>query len=648
MTENPIPALRKRLESGHPLAGEIADQLEIHQRLEAQLRHEPEDELDRIHRRIAEHDLEQLEQVFREWLRVIERREQFAQEAGAKQLEVADFGAVGDGRADDGPALRKAIDALRCAGRGSVLHLPKGHYRVAELEDPRRRYALVLRGLRDVTIEAEPGTRLVAEPVGGVLLLIDCENVTVRGLDLGHDPHPCTQGVVVNASSEGDEAPVDVDWQLDAGHSAPDAEPFTLLEQLGVGLYDAESAEPIFSHKGLRLTAVKRLEEAGLYRLRCEVEDSALRSGLVPGTRLGIRSRNLPGGRCALWVEDSRFCLFEKFEIRDSYHFAVMATHTTGCVFRQIEIGGTVEADGALRLCSVNADGFHAKSNRHGPRIESCKVLNTPDDCANLYCRCASVAAQLDSTTIVLDSVWDDDDRWSGDFADSEKASGKWGWRPDRRAYRPGDLLMLIDPTTGRADSLARVSAIQPYTWHGRQVLALRLDQPLPSGLRTRKDLGLDYPVPASSYFLNLQKEHPELPIEHFAINLSTKSDGFVMRDNYLGRNTVAGVKMKASNGLIVGNHFERHGWCSISLLMELKWQEGFAPHNLLIRGNVFDNRFGVYSACGYPVPQTAELRPPWIHHIDLVDNQFNPGPEGWAVQTNDARRCNFESVSEV
>src|SRR6185369_8043897 len=45
-------------------------------------------------------------------------------------LNLADFGAVGDGVADNGPAFQSAIDALAAAGGGTLL-VPAGKFLVA-------------------------------------------------------------------------------------------------------------------------------------------------------------------------------------------------------------------------------------------------------------------------------------------------------------------------------------------------------------------------------------------------------------------------------------------------------------------------------------------------------------------------------------
>jgi hypothetical protein len=120
--------------------------------------------------------------------------------------------------------------------------------------------------------------------------------------------------------------------------------------------------------------------------------------------------------------------------------------------------------------------------------------------------------------------------------------------------------------------------------------------------------------------------------MEHFCINLDTKSDGFVLRNNHMGRNTVTAWKLKASNGLIIDNHFEAHGWCCLSLFMELMWQEGFAPRNILIHGNRFENRFGIMIGCGYPI-KVPGGGPRYARRFEIRDNVFVHDPTGWALR---------------
>src|SRR5688572_30822296 len=47
--------------------------------------------------------------------------------AAETTLNLRDFGAVGDGVTDDGPALQQALNALASSG-GGTLFVPAGHY----------------------------------------------------------------------------------------------------------------------------------------------------------------------------------------------------------------------------------------------------------------------------------------------------------------------------------------------------------------------------------------------------------------------------------------------------------------------------------------------------------------------------------------
>lgn len=74
-------------------------------------------------------------------------------------VNVRDYGAVGDGVADDSAAIKAAEAALTSGGR---LYFPEGDYRFAQ-QNPAGNAAVLLKGLSNVTVEFAPGARLLMD-----------------------------------------------------------------------------------------------------------------------------------------------------------------------------------------------------------------------------------------------------------------------------------------------------------------------------------------------------------------------------------------------------------------------------------------------------------------------------------------------------
>lgn len=100
-----------------------------------------------------------------------------------------DFGAKGDGKADDTAALQKAIDAAREAGKGAMAYLPTGRYIVSQsLRIGGRDYTFGGSGFRcGLVWRGKAG-----EPIVEVA---DAQNVTLANLAVGsHDLGPMNHG----------------------------------------------------------------------------------------------------------------------------------------------------------------------------------------------------------------------------------------------------------------------------------------------------------------------------------------------------------------------------------------------------------------------------------------------------------------------
>lgn len=114
---------------------------------------------------------------------------------GKPPLRVADFGALGDGVHDDGPAVRKAVEAAIAVGPGSTVLFEKKKYRLGHCDQSAQ---VMLNGVSGLTIESS-GAEIINNPYNGFIRIVDCSNVTMRGFFFDCDPLGFTQGDIVKA-----------------------------------------------------------------------------------------------------------------------------------------------------------------------------------------------------------------------------------------------------------------------------------------------------------------------------------------------------------------------------------------------------------------------------------------------------------------
>ncbi len=117
----------------------------------------------------------------------------------AVEVSVKDHGAKGDGRADDGPAIRAAIDAIRKAGGGTIL-FPEGVYRVtAPNKDPWKAQFTLCSG---ITLRGEGMDRSVirvADDQGPYDVIFEGVDLTeIALIDLGFDANGASNPVVTD------------------------------------------------------------------------------------------------------------------------------------------------------------------------------------------------------------------------------------------------------------------------------------------------------------------------------------------------------------------------------------------------------------------------------------------------------------------
>jgi hypothetical protein len=133
---------------------------------------------------------------------------------GARRLNVADFNAVGDGKADDGAAIRAAVKSAIEGPKPVSVEFEAGKvYRITSFED---KYALQILGGQNVTLRGN-GAELSLLPPNKVLQISNSSDINICGLTVDYSPLPFTQGLVVATDPDGGT----FDLEIQSGFDVP-------------------------------------------------------------------------------------------------------------------------------------------------------------------------------------------------------------------------------------------------------------------------------------------------------------------------------------------------------------------------------------------------------------------------------------------
>ena len=181
-------------------------------------------------------------------------------------LNVRDYGATGNGQADDGPAFREAIAELK---PGQHLFIPAGQYRLmpdtpwdSENKPEQAPDILAIENLNNNIIYGEKGTNLIMGVPGNGLIIRHCQELTLRQLTIDYQPLSFTQGTVVDSCPDEQEPYFLI--RIDPGYADP-------VKPIFAGMLHAVFIDPKtrqFDHT-LGEAYVKKVEQQseGLFRV---------------------------------------------------------------------------------------------------------------------------------------------------------------------------------------------------------------------------------------------------------------------------------------------------------------------------------------------------------------------------------------------
>lgn len=454
-------------------------------------------------------------------------------------VRVAEFGALGDGVSDDGPALRRALAAAVGAGAGSRLVFERKTYRLGERGE--HDFQMVLERVNGLSVEGN-GARLLATPRNGIFLLRECRGVRVAGFLLEHDPLPFTQGTIVAV----DAAAGAIDLEVHAGYRLPPADA-EVKARLGAGGWEWGSVIDA-RERHLRwdvvphffIASVAPVEgRARVVRITVTPEYAGRLAPVRAGDRFFLPLPLTPGGARALGaniqVSESGDCELADMRIhsaRSGMNFALVRNEGRITLRRvRIEFGSD-----PTRVVTTWRDGVHCKNNRVGPLIEDCHFEGMLDDSINLSADTAMASAMVSEREFRLHGA----------------------------PFAVGDRVMVFDPVASRVVGETRVAERRG---EGTQATVVLAD-------------------PVAGVVTGSKRPHADVRATHF-YNLDRTNSGFVVRGcTFLSQRRHA-VLVRSNGGVIENNRIEGVGGSAVSMGNELgSFYEGPFPHDNIIRNN--------------------------------------------------------------
>lgn len=304
---------------------------------------------------------------------------------GTTVVDARDFRIAADGVTDDGPVIRKMVEAAVIAAEEGPVTIQFPEKQRIYVESAPNRHLFRLDGLKDVTIDGR-GSVFLLHPHLRLLFASNCTNLTVINLNVDTSPSPTVEAVVISANEDGSMLTV----RLDEPHRVAELGGPTRTdgEQDFFGMMWFKDKHTDYSYhyyvsdvdkqkdaagQGVRIKGRGRMPEQ--YRERL-VEGQTRISLPVPG----IAHRHGPGAM--LIIDRCHDVLVQDVEVWSAPWFAYQIFRNSGELeFRRAHIR---PEPGSGRITSIWRDGFHVKGNSGTLLFEDCILEGMNDDAFNV------------------------------------------------------------------------------------------------------------------------------------------------------------------------------------------------------------------------------------------------------------------------
>jgi len=525
--------------------------------------------------------------------------------AGAAEFKVADYGALGDGVHDDGPAITAAFEAAKADSVPNTVVFEKKTYRLGD--NPAAWHYFQMTGHEDLVIEGNGATLLCSK--GNLAFHFDGgRDITVRGLTFdGIEPY-FTQGEVVALDESGS-----LDVKIMAGYPEPPDDAFLTANKHNAHGGGGRHMIVFESGGGARNTRmgsdhlyIRNITRVspGVFRFHIKEDYVPRMQGMAVGNWVsyGFNKVNLPAAEKAakdksgsiyaqIAADRVENITFEDIDILGSLNGGIRVSDMPGDVtLRDVRI---IRKPGTRNLLSTISDSLHLMNIRGRVVMEDCVIEAPGDDCLNIGAQRDKLIAldASDKRVVILRST----DNWYYDYT-----------------IREGDRLQFLDTASKKILGVRTVTAnaFNPKN-RARRVT---LDREVP---------GL---VPGTTQVMNLNHISQSTVIRNNTITPYMRNALLARAQNM----TIEGNKVDCSRGGVIGLN-----------LSFASGQDDARLRNVRVAGNTFvcPGNIGLAALRPYRdqdgVPDTRD--------ITITDNVFQVGTAK-AIRVNGVKGLNLRA----
>lgn len=366
---------------------------------------------------------------------------------GAHRVYVRDFKAAGDGKTDDGPAIRAALKAALAGPRPASLEFEPGKvYRVTSFDD---RYVLQVSNADKLTVIGNDAELLLLPP-NMVVSVSDSADINICGLKVDYSPLPFTQGLVVATNP----AAGSFDLAIDPGFDVPAADDGSKTSNASVWHFAMPYDSPGSFGRRVHIKTVRAAEGDRRVRVFPTQADEVSRMR-ANATHLVMA---IPGaghkGNAIVRVQGSDRVHFEKLRIYSVPKLTFYIANNSGPVtFHDVE---QRIRPGTNRVMTGWRGIFHVKDNRAPIELDQCYLEGAFDDAINISAMYQVVSEMTGPNTWRLMGAGQD----------------------EIPAYRIGDRVQAIDVAPER--KIIGESKIVALNRVGKKEMLVTLADPLP------------------------------------------------------------------------------------------------------------------------------------------------------------------------